>query len=188
MERDRLRLRSGRVCLDMTATVVGRHRNKSVDQLAEAGDLTRWLRATGLPSPKTSVSPAVVAQARELREAVYRLMHPNLRDKADPEDIAVVNQWAAVPDAAPQLASSARASYLQATRRPVEAALSAIARDAVNLLSSDLLDRVRECARPDCSVLFFDASRPGRRLWCDMAVCGNQTKAMRHRQQRTPAI
>jgi predicted RNA-binding Zn ribbon-like protein len=184
MDIDRLRLRSGRVCLDMTATVIGRHRDESGDQLTEPADLTRWLRATGLPSPKIPVRPAVVAQARELREAIYRLVHPDLREKVDPEDVAIVNLWAAVPDAAPQLTSGARSSYQQATRLPAQAALSSIARDAVNLLSGDLLDRVRECARPDCSVLFFDASRPGRRRWCDMAVCGNQTKAKRHRQQR----
>jgi predicted RNA-binding Zn ribbon-like protein len=129
-----------------------------------------------------------VVQARELREAVYRLVHPDLRRTVDAEDVAVVNSWAALPDAAPQLADGARSSYRLAARRPVEAALSAIARDTVALLSDELLARVRECARPDCAVLFLDTSRPGQRRWCDMAVCGNRIKARRHREQSRTAL
>jgi hypothetical protein len=29
--------------------------------------------------------------------------------------------------------------------------------------------------------VFFDQSRSGRRIWCDMASCGNRAKAARHR-------
>jgi predicted RNA-binding Zn ribbon-like protein len=29
--------------------------------------------------------------------------------------------------------------------------------------------------------VFFDESRGGQRRWCDMATCGNQAKAARHR-------
>ncbi len=183
MERDGLRFRSGRMCLDLTATVVGRYRADKTDQLADSDDLIRWLRAVGLPHPRGRVTDDTVAQARELREAVYRLVHPTLRHTVDPEDVAVVNTWAALPDVAPQLAGDARSSYQLAARRPVEAALSALARDAVLLLAGGILAGVRECARADCSVMFLDTSRPGQRRWCDMAACGNQAKARRHRAQ-----
>lgn len=43
------------------------------------------------------------------------------------------------------------------------------------------LPRVRRCADPRCSRVFFDATRNARRRWCDMAVCGNRAKAARHR-------
>lgn len=43
------------------------------------------------------------------------------------------------------------------------------------------LPRVRRCADPRCTRVFFDNTRNARRRWCDMAVCGNRAKAARHR-------
>ncbi|HYV96284.1 MAG TPA: CGNR zinc finger domain-containing protein [Gemmatimonadaceae bacterium] len=45
------------------------------------------------------------------------------------------------------------------------------------------LGRVRWCANPRCHRVFFDASRNGRRRWCDMKTCGNRAKAARHRRR-----
>ena len=52
--------------------------------------------------------------------------------------------------------------------------------DAANLLASDRLGRVRECASDECTMLFVDESRNGSRRWCDMNECGNRMKARRH--------
>ncbi len=61
-----------------------------------------------------------------------------------------------------------------------------IARAAAELLTSDRLDRVRECASASCSWLFLDSSRNRSRKWCDMASCGNRAKAKRYyRRHRT---
>jgi predicted RNA-binding Zn ribbon-like protein len=54
-----------------------------------------------------------------------------------------------------------------------------VARSAAELLTSDRLDRVRECASPTCAWLFLDGSRNRSRKWCDMASCGNRAKARR---------
>lgn len=45
------------------------------------------------------------------------------------------------------------------------------------------LPRVRRCADPRCARVFHDATKNGRRRWCDMAVCGNRAKAARHRRR-----
>jgi predicted RNA-binding Zn ribbon-like protein len=55
-----------------------------------------------------------------------------------------------------------------------------VARSAAELLTSDRVDRVRECASDTCAWLFLDRSRNGRRKWCDMASCGNRAKARRY--------
>lgn len=52
--------------------------------------------------------------------------------------------------------------------------------DAANLLTSDRLGSVRECASNECTMLFVDESRNGSRRWCDMNECGNRMKARRH--------
>src|SRR5690348_7291099 len=43
--------------------------------------------------------------------------------------------------------------------------------------------RVRKCANVRCGGGFYDASRNGKRRWCEMATCGNRAKAARHRQK-----
>jgi predicted RNA-binding Zn ribbon-like protein len=64
-----------------------------------------------------------------------------------------------------------------------------IIRSAAHLLTSPDAERIRQCEAPDCSWLFLDRSRGGRRRWCDMSSCGNRAKARRyyerHHQQNT---
>lgn len=65
------------------------------------------------------------------------------------------------------------------------AGLSAIARDAIDLLTGPLGHRIRVCAAEDCAFLFVDASRPGTRRWCSMERCGNLAKLRTHRDTRS---
>jgi Conserved protein containing a Zn-ribbon-like motif, possibly RNA-binding len=58
--------------------------------------------------------------------------------------------------------------------------LRPIVRAAADLLTSNLLSRLRECSGRDCSRLFLDTSRNGSRRWCSMAACGNRSKVRRH--------
>jgi predicted RNA-binding Zn ribbon-like protein len=71
----------------------------------------------------------------------------------------------------------------QALDRP----LWPIARSAAELLTSDDLGCIRECASETCSWLFMDCSRNQRRRWCDMSTCGNRAKARRHYRRRQKA-
>jgi predicted RNA-binding Zn ribbon-like protein len=59
--------------------------------------------------------------------------------------------------------------------------LSSLARDAVDLLSGPLADRIRTCAADECSLLYVDASRAGRRRWCSMNTCGARAKMATYR-------
>jgi predicted RNA-binding Zn ribbon-like protein len=54
--------------------------------------------------------------------------------------------------------------------------VSAIARDAIDLVAGPHAERIRECAADDCSLIFVDLSRPGQRRWCSMERCGNRAK------------
>lgn len=55
-----------------------------------------------------------------------------------------------------------------------------LARATVELLTSDSLQRVRQCADETCGWLFIDQSRNRSRRWCDMSSCGNRAKARRN--------
>jgi predicted RNA-binding Zn ribbon-like protein len=45
-------------------------------------------------------------------------------------------------------------------------------------------DRLRSCAAPDCSGLFVDTSRAGRRKYCQPAICGNRQNVAAYRARR----
>lgn len=61
--------------------------------------------------------------------------------------------------------------------------LFAVLTSAAELLASERLGRVRECASADCTWLFVDESRNRSRRWCEMSSCGNRMKARRHYQR-----
>jgi len=64
---------------------------------------------------------------------------------------------------------------------PLDDALARLADPLVQEIQSGRSERVRICANDTCRWVFFDQSRSGRRIWCDMASCGNRAKAARHR-------
>jgi predicted RNA-binding Zn ribbon-like protein len=71
-----------------------------------------------------------------------------------------------------------------AERAQVVSSISLLA--VVKALGSD---RFRTCAAPDCSGLFVDTTRAGRRKYCQPSICGNRQNvaAYRARRARQPA-
>ncbi|MBP0453248.1 ABATE domain-containing protein [Kitasatospora sp. RG8] len=182
----------GRPCLNFVATL-GRRHATPVERLPDPDALTRWFTEAGL-HPDGAAAEATdrdLAQARRLREALYRLLraamtgHPPAAD-----DLAEANTAAAAPDLAPQLAPADGGLRLHwhtgAPADGVRAALSAVARDAALLAGGPLLGRVKECESPDCSLLFLDDSQARRRRWCSMERCGNLAKVAGYRARTRP--
>nr|WP_232077986.1 CGNR zinc finger domain-containing protein [Burkholderia sp. THE68] len=68
--------------------------------------------------------------------------------------------------------------------------LGQVARDAIDILSSPLSERIKACANPVCQAVFLDLSRPNSRRWCSMGEggCGNRakTRARRGRLKESP--
>jgi predicted RNA-binding Zn ribbon-like protein len=179
-----LRFRSGRVSLDLTATVVGRYR-EPVEQLSEPSDLARWLAAAGIEPAPRHVTPADLRLARELREAIYALAQAARSRAALPAGaLDTVNAIAAHPPPEPRLGGDGRLAWHAG--EPARAALAHIARDAIALLSGPLAQRIGECAGEDCALLFVDTSRPGRRRWCADGACGNRKHVRDHRARQRP--
>jgi len=181
----------GRPSLNLVATV-GKRGRGDLERLPDTGSLGRWLHRAGLvadPAAIPAASAADLAQARKLREAVYRMVHASLDGKLPRRtDLELVNGVAAGPDLAPRLVvdqapDGAGLTAAWTSRTPVEGALSTIARDAVLLLSGPLADRVKECESPTCSLLFLDDSQARRRRWCSMDRCGNLAKVTKYRSR-----
>ncbi|MGI8429508.1 MAG: CGNR zinc finger domain-containing protein [Solirubrobacteraceae bacterium] len=181
----RFHFKAGRTCLDFAATVGERWR-RSFERLRTPEDLGRWLVRSSLLETAPPVSELELDQARALREGIYRTAKLGGVGKPAGEDIELINRIAVLAPLAPSVSPDGRV-VVWGSEHPVAAALSTIARDAIDLVSGPLARRVRECAAPDCALLFLDASRPGRRRWCAMTACGNsaKTKSYRDRVART---
>jgi predicted RNA-binding Zn ribbon-like protein len=179
---DNFHFTGGRLSLNFVMTLTGRYRTPGGEErLVHPEDLGRWCQAAGLVTDCPPVLPAELVTARQLREAVYRLVQPDLRGTPRPADVETVNACAGHGGLRRLLCEDARSVRLQIEHQ-VRSCLAEVAADAVELLSGPYLQYVRECARSGCSMLFLDASRGGRRRWCAMARCGNRSKAARRRQ------
>lgn len=163
----------GRPSVDFTATL-GKREQAPFERIPEPADLGRWFREAGLARDEPAVSGRAYQQAVELREALYRLF----TGATHAGDLEVVNRWSSRPLAGPRLTSELRA---ESAAVDVAGLLSGLARDAVDLLSGPLGGRIRACAADECSLLFVDASRGGRRRWCSMNTCGARAKMATYR-------
>lgn len=179
-------LNTGRLCLNAAATF-GDWPGDQIERWRDREDLGRWCVESGLLAEVPQVTERDLAAARALRAAVYRLVQARRAGgDVSPVEVALLNDWAARPALIPQLAAGGKDLVWQADA-PVEAVLASVARDAVELLTSEVLEEIRECEAEDCSVLFIDRSRPGRRRWCSMKRCGNRMKKKAFRERRKAA-
>lgn len=67
---------------------------------------------------------------------------------------------------------------------PIDGALARLAESLAREVSQGHPERLRVCANDECSWIFNDTSRTGRRKWCDMSTCGNRAKVARHRARK----
>ena len=179
--RDGFKFRSGRLALDLPATLAARLRPEPRELLATPHDLGRWLVAAGLAPRNPEPAAEDLSHARELREALYRLALACAREQSfAAKDRSLLNRWAAEPPPAPQLGPRG----LTWTSGGVRTLLAAVARDGVELFGGPLAARIRECAGEGCALLFVDVSRSGERRWCSMTGCGNKAKVAEFRRRR----
>jgi predicted RNA-binding Zn ribbon-like protein len=173
----------GRPALDLTGTVMYRHREAPAELLGSAADLGEWVRQADLVHGPVAVSRDGLTQTKELREAIYRLILGRVHHRPDSQaDVDLVNAAAAgsplglVLDRG-VLRRSGTVAQLHST----------LARDALEMLGSPLINRVKECAGDDCSRLYLDSSRGATRRWCGMRQCGDKAKSADYRARRRAA-
>jgi len=177
---------AGAVCLDFAHT--GGEGDYAVfESLHAPADLETWLAtpplAVVLDVPLTE---SELVGAKQLRQAIWLAAHARADGAPLPRDaIAVINRAAAAEPLVPQLADDAT-SARWATPVRASQALSAIAREMVELLTGERGDRIRECASDNCPLVFVDLSRPNARRWCSMERCGNRNKLRTRRARHAP--
>ncbi|MEC4015084.1 CGNR zinc finger domain-containing protein [Streptomyces sp. H27-D2] len=210
-----LRFDSGRICLDLVATVVGRLGEDPAERLGRPGQLAAWLIGAGLvPSGAEldSVDTRWLARFRELRELLHRVVHSeiggisstdgtggtggtgrgasSLDVIATERDVGRLNALAAIPPPAVRAVRARDGALVRTLVAAPDCAalLGAVARDAVELLTDPVLrGQLRQCEGENCSLVYLDTSRGRRRRWCSSEVCGNRERVARHRRRAVAA-
>ena len=173
-------MRTGHPALDLVGTVAERT-TTHVEHLTTPEHLARWLVAAGLLDTAPAATDADLAAARRLREALYAVLRATSDGQPLPADARAAVHAAA---AGPTVAHTLDAAGGLHRDGDVPAALTAIARAAIDLVGGPGRHLLRWCADATCTHPFLDRSRGGRRRWCGMAGCGDRAKARAYRARR----
>ena len=165
------------------------------ERLTSLDTAARWLADAGVVSDATTVTRVAhsgtgraetLARLIRTRTALRDVAHAVAHDEPPPK--------AAIDEVNRALASRERVELVAAPDGvrlghshlgdAVDDLLARIAEPIVREIGNGHDDRIRICANDTCRWIFYDESRAGRRRWCDMATCGNQAKARRHRARQ----
>lgn len=178
------RFYTGALSTDFVATV-GRRLAGGHERLTSAARLTEWLVHVKLVEPETRVSDRELQQARDLREAIYRLMLIRIAQRpATAADIRVINYRARKHTPAPQLSVGEPFTLQPHDGDDSGTALGVIARDAIDVVTNTRATSLRACEAADCGMPYLDLSQGHTRRWCSMKECGNRAKVAAHRARR----
>lgn len=175
----------GDLALDFANTVSFRGTSRERDWLGDLDKLFDWAgqaETARLPA-EVGDAPGLLAEAHGLRAAIYSLGSDLAAGRGPGHDaLDVIRRTAADALASGRIGRGDGAFGLAFDRGGARAAvLGPVAWAALDLLRSDRLGRLKQCPACDCRWLFLDATKNGRRRWCDMATCGNRAKATRFR-------
>jgi predicted RNA-binding Zn ribbon-like protein len=181
----------GRPALDLVNTLRERWR-RSVDCLTSDADVVEWLVRAELLEAPAATTGGILAQARDLREAIDVAGVAVVAGEApDASALAHIDGWLPHAAAPPRLHPGPGGLPVLDERPPAgdaRHALGLVALDAARMLGTPAeRARVRICASGTCSARFYDRSPAARRRWCSMAQCGNVAKARRHRARKDSA-
>ena len=183
----------GDAALDFVNTVTGRDESPrdwldSYERLLDWASLAQLLPQRNLRTltRRARSAPAEAAraltQAKVFREALFALLNAIIAGNAPPKDaVALLREY------------WMRGMEMHDLRFADGRLLTTLCEDAgefdlvASMVACRMVERVlplppeklRICQGTNCSWVFFDSSKAGRRRWCDMAVCGNVAKSQR---------
>ena len=187
----------GNLCLDFTNTTEFRDSKRCLEFLSAYDHVLAWCGRNHQLDDAESQRLAAVAAANpteaanafsasiDLREALYRIFTAVIAE--EPPVSADLQRLNDVLSGAQRHIEPSDDGFAWAWSHSDDLAriLAPIALAAAELLTSDQLQRVRQC--PNCGWLFVDTSRNHSRRWCSMDVCGSQVKSRRQYERRKTA-
>jgi predicted RNA-binding Zn ribbon-like protein len=191
-------LLGGRLCLDFVNTGAS---GTDTDYLGTYSDLVAWSRHVGVLEEEEAgrllregarlpvEAAAVLERALGLREAIYRIFTRLIRgQRPQAADIEVLNRELSRATARRRIVPAGEGfDWTWSAEQELDRMLWPVVESAAELLTTEDLDRVHECAGESCGWLFLDVSKNRSRRWCDMQSCGNRAKVRRHYERKRRA-
>lgn len=186
MNAGQLDLRGGHPVIDFVNTVAWRgDPQRRIEYLDRCPDLVAWCRHAGLitafefrrlmeqANADEAAARAALLHAKRLRESLHALFTTKLGAEVIGEAYlaALRNRELAVRGDV--------LTWVEAELN-LQAAAHRITIQAVELLTSTPLSRIKRCNDDACGWLFLDNSHRQNRRWCSAADCGNRDRARRH--------
>ncbi len=185
----------GEVCLDFINTVHQYDQKPVLDELLSFDHLLSWALKVNLVNKAThqafqnkALENAAKAahsleRIKQIRHNMYRVfsaLHQNqLPDPAPLNDI--MDFWKKAVARA-RFTPSPEGGYWTYPQdcSDLNSLIYPVISNALSLLESPDIRRIRLCEASNCTWLFLDLSKNRSRRWCQMEVCGNREKAKRH--------
>lgn len=170
------RFAGGALALDVANSIILRFDpERSVDRFADPAQLSAFPAAAQAFSAERSLFGDLAPVEKNgrvsflrLREAIDVYFRNRIEDRQTDVMLA-------------ELLENIAGTLRRAAPRSLEAAT---AHSALRLLDTGSIERLKICGH--CGWLFIDRSKNRSRMWCDMAVCGNRTKAKRFYERHKP--
>jgi predicted RNA-binding Zn ribbon-like protein len=157
----------------------------SVDRLPLSEWQAWFLARFGLRLPRRCQAPLSTLQA--MRMEVRRVLeHWAATGALASRDFTRLNRWLACTSLRRRLVASEDRLELivEPLARDWNWVIAAIAASVVELVADGQPDRLKVCANPNCSWMFYDATRNHSRRFCSAQLCGNvvRVRSFRHRK------
>jgi predicted RNA-binding Zn ribbon-like protein len=188
-------LHGGSLCLDFVNTLAWRSSGQPNDRLQNLDDLLAWSIYVGLLSPDKVqelypksqkdklLATEVIEEALLLRESIHQIFSAIIVHR-EPDNIDIATLRTIFAQAV------LRADLIDVGKRYVwqvpphvndlRVISWSVSISAIELTTSEEVNRVRECQNEGCGYLFVDRTRNGSRLWCTSDVCGNRARVRRY--------
>lgn len=187
----------GAPCLDFINTVSAWREGRAArDKFGDHIDILRWSEAARLLSPVDSARLAratdddsarrFLEKARALRLVLHHVVTA-FAESREPRaaDLETLGRLLSEAHSMRRLAwDKDGVKQVWPETAALERCLWPVLISAETLLLDADPARIRSCPGESCGWVFLDASKSGRRRWCDMRVCGNREKAARHYARR----
>lgn len=182
------------LCLDFANTLEMHASDQPHETLHSYADLVIWAQDRSLITNTESFlrlsqeqpveAEHVFERAIEMRELIYRIFsNQAVNNPASDSDLAELNMAlsGALSGARIIQADDGFEWEWKENGDALDAMIAPIVRSTGELLTSDDLKRVGQCADDrGCGWLFIDTSKNRSRRWCSMDDCGNRAKQRRH--------
>jgi len=157
------------------------------DELSDLRRLESWLRERRLIGARERLEDGDLERALEVREALRRLLEDRgSGDEIDGHAIRSLNAHPACVQMRVRF-DEGGVPRLEPVGGGLEGALAELFAIIERASGDGTWERLKVCSDHGCRWAFYDNSKNRSRNWCNMAICGNRSKAREYRRrQRTP--